>query len=171
MATTTKQSDSILSAALAYAELGWHVLPVHAPMGNGCSCYKKGCASAGKHPAILGGWKIASCDPTQIREWFEGGPNRNLAIATGSISGLFVLDIDGPDGEESLRKLAAEYSQFPATVSVKTGRGRHLYFKSPPEKILCSAGKLGRGLDIRGDGGFIIAPPSLHRSGARYEWL
>ena len=165
------QPDTIYNAALAYAEINWHVLPVHAPMGNGCSCFIKGCTSIGKHPVFKGGWKIASIDPNQIKEWFDKGLKRNLAIATGAISGIYILDVDGREGEEALRKLEAKYDQLPATASVITGRGRHLYFKSPPEKIPCSAGTLGRGLDIRGDGGFIIAPPSLHHSGARYEWI
>ncbi len=163
-------SSTILSTALAYAEMGWHVLPSYAPLGKGCSCFRKGCESIGKHPVFKGGWKTGSVDPIQIRKWFENGLERNLAIATGAISGFFVLDVDGPEGEISLQKLEAEYGALPATASVITGRGRHLYFKSPPEKILCSAGKLAQGLDVRGDGGIIIAPPSLHQNGQQYAW-
>lgn len=163
--------ETNLSAALAYAKWEWHVLPIHAPLdGGGCSCSQKVCNSIGKHPVFKGGWKIATTDSEQIKEWFDNGLRRNIAIATGAISGLFVLDVDGRAGEDSLQKLEAKYGVLPATVSVITGRGRHLYFKSPPEKILCSAGKLGQGLDVRGDGGIIIAPPSLHQNGKRYAW-
>ena len=164
------KSGTILSAVLAYAEMGWPGLPIHAPMGSGCSCFIKGCKSIGKHPAVKGGWKAATIDPDKLHKWFDNSLKRNLAIATGSVSGIFVLDVDGALGEESLAKLEAKYGPLPKTASVLTGRGRHLYFLCPPQGLRCSAGKIGPGLDIRGDGGYIIVPPSLHQNGKQYEW-
>ncbi len=85
-------------------------------------------------------------------------PNANVAIATGAISGLVVIDIDGPDGEASLATLPP----MPETRIVQTGRGRHLYFAHPGGAVPNSAGKLGKGIDVRGDSGYVVAPPSRH---------
>lgn len=161
---------TILSAALTYVEMELSVFPIFAPFGDGCSCFKKDCSHIGKHPAVKGGWKAATTDPDQLHRWFDNGMMRNLAIATGAVSGVIVLDVDGPAGADSLRKLETLYGPLPPTASVVTGRGKHLYFRYPPQGLRCSVDKLGPGLDIRGDGGYIIVPPSLHQNGRRYEW-
>jgi len=83
---------------------------------------------------------------------------------------LLVLDID-LGGDEALAALMVRYGSLPETREVKTGRGRQLWFKHPGVSIRCNAGALGQGLDIRGDGGYIIAPPSLHPNGQRYHFL
>jgi RecA-family ATPase len=168
---------STLDFALHYASLGFGVIPLHTPVLHQniyiCSCNNLYCKSIGKHPRTMTGLKAASKDPVQIRNWFESYfTNANLGIVTGETSGLIVLDIDtAHNGLESLRQLEQQYWQLPETVKVKTGGGFHYLFQYPGFTIKNSAGRLGAGLDIRGDGGYIVAPPSLHASGRRYKWL
>ncbi|MGO8759672.1 MAG: bifunctional DNA primase/polymerase [Terracidiphilus sp.] len=169
-----------LKAALAYAARGWLVVPLHNPKQGVCSCRKKGCNSPGKHPRTEHGLNDASKDPKQIARWWEKWPDANLGILTGQESGLVVLDVDGIDGKASLQALTAAHGGFPKALCVKTGRtgtdgkhkGAHYYFRAPVGvPIRNSAGILGKGLDIRADGGYVVAPPSLHPSGLVYEWL
>lgn len=139
----------------AYHSLGFSLVPI---------------AGADKKPLVP--WKEYTTRlPTsdELSEWFDGplpedGGN-NIGIVTGSVSGIVVLDIDGPAGEESLRSLG----DVPETATVRTGKGRHLYFRHPGNEIRNFAGKLP-GLDLRGDGGYVVAPPSIHANGSRYEW-
>ena len=93
-----------------------------------------------------------------IREWFEMWPSANVGIATGSRSRLIVLDVDGSDGEESLEALEAEHGRLPDTLEARTGNsGRHLYFALPEEAVIRnSSGILGKRLDIRGEGGYVV---------------
>ena len=86
------------------------------------------------------------------------------------MSRIFVIDIDGPDAEAELRKLEAQYGPIPPTVESITARGRHLFFHYPEQPVRNSAGKLAPGIDVRGDGGYVLAPPSKHPSGRRYCW-
>ena len=96
----------------------------------------------------------------------------NVAIRTGVVSGLVALDVDlAKGGPNSLRLLVQSHEPLPGTVeSLTGGGGQHILFQYPGESILNSTAKLGPGIDIRGDGGYIITPPSLHASGRRYEW-
>jgi hypothetical protein len=118
----------------------------------------------------------ATRDVNIIGDWWRREPRANIGIATGAKSGVFVLDVDlHHDGEVSLRTLEARMRPLPSTVEVVTGsKGRHLYFKLPDfegaPQIRNSAGKLGEGLDIRGEGGYVVAPPSIHPSGGIYTW-
>ena len=169
-----------LKAALAYAARGWPVIPLHNPKGGVCSCRKKDCSSRGKHPRAEHGLNDGSKDPKQIARWWEKWPDANLGILTGQESGLLVLDVDGMDGKASLQTLTAAHGSLPKTLCAKTGRtgtdgkrkGAHYYFRAPVGvPIRNSAGILGKGLDIRADGGYVVAPPSLHPSGLLYEWL
>ena len=105
-----------------------------------------------------------------IGAWWHRQPDNNIAIATGAASGIFVVDLDGLDAEAALRRLEAEHGALPPTVEAITARGRHIYFKSPQEPVRNSAGRIGDHIDIRGDGGYVIAPPSIHPSGRRYCW-
>jgi bifunctional DNA primase/polymerase-like protein/primase-like protein len=88
-----------------------------------------------------------------------------VAIATGAVSKIFVIDVDGPDAEHELQRL-----DLPATVEAVTARGKHLYFKYPGTLIRNTTGKIAPGVDTRGDGGYVLAPPSIHPSGALYRW-
>ncbi len=164
-----------LTAALKYAGRGWAVFPLHwmkkSPTSNRCSCGKE-CASPGKHPITGAGFKDASTDPEVIRRWWDENPAANIGIATGAVSGLFVVDID-PDkgGVESIRELFEAYG-VAETLEVSTGGlGTHLYFAHNGTTLKNSASKLGPGIDTRGDGGYVVAPPSNHESGNRYTWI
>jgi hypothetical protein len=171
-------SNTLLGAALQYAGRGWRVIPLHSPTSQGCSCGKHGCKCVGKHPRTPHGSKDASTEAVKIRTWWQRWPEANIAIATGPESGLWVLDVDGEEGKSSLKLLEAQ-ERLPRTFRAFTGRrgldgdraGFHLYFTWPSGASLRnSAGLLGKGLDIRGNGGYVVAPPSLHASGLRYEW-
>ena len=165
--------ETPLQAALTYAAHGWAVFPCHTITSSGCSCGAGDCHSPGKHPITRRGLHDASSDRDQLRVWWARNPDANVAIRTGGQSGLVVLDVDPDhDGMRSLRTLVDQYGKMPAGPRVRTGSGGwHLYFQHPDENIRNSAGtRLGPGIDIRADGGYVIAPPSHHRSGAVYEW-
>lgn len=145
---------SMLDHALAYAARGWRVFPL-----------------AGKVPKIKGGKGCldATTDEATIRGWWKKWPEANIGLATGEASGILVLDIDGDEGEES----AKAFAPLPATLTGLTGGGgRHLLFQYPTgERITISQGRLGLRLDTRGEGGYVVAPPSVHPdTGALYEW-
>lgn len=168
-----------VTAALGYAARGWLVVPIHNPKLGVCSCRKKDCSSLGKHPRTEHGLKDGSKDSKQIERWWEKWPDANVGILTGQESGLVVLDIDGTDGKASLQALTAAHGSLPKTLCAKTGRkgtdgkrkGAHYYYRAPAGvPIRNSAGILGKGLDIRADGGYVLAPPSVHPSGLLYEW-
>jgi Bifunctional DNA primase/polymerase, N-terminal/Primase C terminal 1 (PriCT-1) len=128
------------------------------------------CLPRDKRPATQHGLKDATTDPIEIENWWHQNPNYNIAIATGAISGIFVIDLDGADAEAGLRKLETQRGELPATVESITGRGRHLFFKWPEKPVRNSAGKIATGIDVRATGGYVIAPPSIHPSGKRYCW-
>jgi hypothetical protein len=106
-----------------------------------------------------------------VRHWFERWPDANLGIVTGAVSGLVVLDVDpAHGGAESLAALEAEHDPLPPTIEAVTGGGGwHLYFRHPGGELRNRAG-LRPGLDLRGDGGYIVAPPSIHPNGQPYRW-
>jgi hypothetical protein len=166
---------SNLDFALHYASLGFGVIPLHTPVNsNLCSCNNPQCKSIGKHPRTMNGLKGASKDQQQLRNWFETYfADANIGVVTGAESNLVVLDVDTiHGGATTLYELQQRYGELPQTVKAKTGGGGyHFLFQHPGFQIKNSAGRLGAGLDIRGDGGYIVAPPSLHASGQKYEWL
>lgn len=148
------ENDSIfLAEALKYAALGWHVFP---------------CVTGGKEPAIVKGCRAASTDENQIRAWWTKTPDANIGLLCGPKSGVYVVDVDvnaslGIDGFKSLPQL------LPVTVTASTPRGgAHYLFKSstPP----ANKNGLFPGVDIRGDGYYIVLAPSIHPNGGTYEW-
>jgi hypothetical protein len=143
------QSNPLLDAALAYAARGWPVFPL-TPGGR--------VPLPGTH-----GFKDASVDREQIRAWWAERPNANIGIRTGKGSAV-VVDVDRHgkgDGEESLAALEAEHGKLPTTWEARTPRqGRHLYFDSPDLEVKTRTG-IRPGLDIKGDGGYVVAPPSV----------
>jgi hypothetical protein len=146
----------MLQTALALVERGLRVFP---------------CKPRAKVPATPGGCKDATKDPNMLRHWWGLNPAYNLAIATGPASGIFVIDVDGLDGECELRRLEAKHGALPPTVEVTTPRpGRHVYFKMPGTLLRNSAGKIAPGVDVRALGGYVVAPPSIHPSGRAYAW-
>jgi bifunctional DNA primase/polymerase-like protein len=158
-----------------YAKRGWPVFPLYWPVSDGrCSCGAERCSSPAKHPLTRKGLKDATCDVETIQRWWEHYPQANVAIKTGEDSGLVVIDVDpAHGGEESLAKLEAKHGPLPDTLtSITGGGGRHLFFAHPGEKVPNNAGtKLGKGLDIRGDGGYVCGPPSMHASGNAYQFV
>ena len=151
MADTQEEAFSALKR-------GWSVIPV---------------TRGTKVPAFK--WKeFQETLPTQaqIERWAIDYPDASIAFVTGSLSGIVVLDIDpAAGGNESMNGLVIEFGRLPETPAVITGGGGyHYYFKLPPGGLRNSAGKLGDGIDIRGDGGYVIAPPSIHPSGKPYRW-
>lgn len=162
-----------LEAASIYARRGWPVFPVHSPRPGAtpCSCGNLKCASPAKHPRVRGGLHAATTDPGQVDRWWHRWPDANVGIRTGVESGLVVLDVDPRHGgDASLGRLVAAHGPLPPGRTVATGgEGTHLYFRHPGHKVSNDAGRrLGDGLDIRGDGGYVVAPPSRHPSGGRY---
>ena len=148
-----------LAWALEYVQLGWRVHP---------------CRPGDKKP-ILEDWpKLATTDPTLIERWWGRTPKANIAIATGPGSGVFVLDVDGPEGERALVERERRHGPLPELYPKQwtgSGRGWQAFFSYPDGRtIRNSAKRLGPKLDTRGDGGFVVVPPSLHPSGNLYQW-
>ena len=175
--TLQNYAKTMQNYAIAYAKLGWAVLPLYGIKNGHCACGKKDCHSAGKHPQILSGVKGAQKDPFNIGVWFDpdpmiGFPDANIGIACGGVSGFFVLDVDGPEGVESLKALEKKHGLLPFTVQQRTGGGgRHLLFKMPPNADIRPKVRLMAGLDVRGNDSYIVVAPSKHISGGRYEWI
>ncbi|MBI2192444.1 MAG: bifunctional DNA primase/polymerase [Planctomycetes bacterium] len=161
-----------LELALKYAQCGLRVVPCHTPTSAGCSCAKgPACQSPGKHPRLSAWQKESSVDTRVLSEWFRRWPETNIGIATGTVSEIMVLDVDPRHGGlDSLKRLEKQNGGLPPTPTVSTGgRGFHHYLKHPGRAVKNKIGLLS-GLDIRGDAGFVVAPPSLHVSGALYAW-
>ena len=146
------------NAAVDYANRGYYVFP---------------CVERGKSPAIKHGFKDATRDIAKIEEWWSEKPY-NIGIAPGR-SNIVVLDVDidhdaGKYGDETLQELEAKNTTLPDTVEVLTGGGgRHLYFMCDDPKLTAGV-RFAPNLDYRGTGGYVIAPPSVHPTGRRYEW-
>ena len=163
-----------LNYALAYARQGWPVVSLHSVTPDGkCTCGKPDCGQhAGKHPRIKKWRETASTDAEQIRKWWKDWPTANIGIVTGHASGVFVVDIDPRHGgDKELAKLFAAHGEFPKTLQVQTGGdGAHYYFRMPGFQVKNMTGKsaLKPGLEIKSDGGLVVAPPSNHLSGKRY---
>ena len=126
-------------------------------------------------PAGSHGLLDASNDADVARARWAKQPSPNIGIATGAKSGVWVLDVDVQhDGPETLTTLEAEHGALPVTITASTPRGgRHYYFKWPVDgpEIRSSAGRIGAGLDGRGEGGYVVAPPSVLDAGRRYSWI
>lgn len=167
---------SILDFAMNYAtEFGWAVFPCHSVSDSGlCTCNSVSCKSPGKHPATNNGSLDASTDEGDVTAMFAGKTTfANIGVATGAISGLVVVDVDQGKGADVNELLVGGLDQtIFNTAKVKTGAGLHFYYRLPPGvTIKNSASRLGKFIDVRGDGGYVIAPPSRHVSGKQYEIL
>lgn len=153
-----KMTYSMLDFALFYASKGWRVLPVK---------------PKSKLPAVTDWPNKATIEPNQLNEWFGNGSDYNIGLLMGEKSGIFALDVDPRHGgEETLLSLIADNGALPHTVEAQTGGGgSHIIFKHPGYQINNSANKLGPGLDIKADRGYILVAPSIHdRTGKQYEW-
>lgn len=138
--------NEILKSALHYAELGFSVFPV----------------ARDKKPLVV--WQKYQkerASKEQIEEWYARFPNANVGVITGAISGIVVVDVD------TMEKIDKPLS--PTAVS-RTGRGKHYFYKHPGREVKNSAGIIPH-VDVRGDGGYVVMPPSIHESGKSYEWI
>lgn len=151
-------TETVEEAALGYLKQHWSVIPI---------------LTRDKRPAIR--WmefQHRRAGRKEVKEWYKRWPESNVGIVTGVISGLVVLDIDPEhDGEITISRLIREHGPLPNTIeAVSGGGGRHVYFSHPGGVVRNKVG-LAPGIDLRGDGGCIVAPPSLHASGNTYLWL
>jgi hypothetical protein len=148
-----------LKAARTYAERGFAVFPL---------------VPHTKRPIVSGGFKVATRDPAKIDEWWKLTPNANVGIATGTVSGLIVLDMDPRNGgEESHRELSRRFGRWSDTPIAHTGGGgTHEFFQHPADEPVPCRSNLGEfvGIDLKGDGGYVVAPPSIHPNGESYLW-
>lgn len=170
-----------VEAALAYAGLGWPVMPLAWMSGDRCACRTGAhCEHPAKHPLIADGLKGASTDPSQLRQWWGHWPQAGIGVRTGAVSGLLVVDIDvAHGGWDTASQLYFRGQEIEGgTLQANTGGGGlHVFYAhpGPGANVSNTAGRLPGvgstpGIDLRGDGGYIVAPPSGHRSGGRYEW-
>ena len=154
----TTADDSMHRAALAYAARGWSVLPMQ---------------PRAKRPLVA--WTVhqhRAATREQIDRWWRRWPDANVGLVTGSVSGLVVVDVDaGHGGLNSLQALQQRHGTLPPTIEAVTGGGgRHLYFRHPGRALHNRVG-MHPGIDLRADGGCVVAPPSVHPNGRRYAWL
>ena len=149
--------NPLLAAALGYAARGVPIFP---------------CAPRTKKPIHDGGFHNATTDEATIRRWWAETPRANIGMPTGAVSGMFAVDIDPlKGGDESIERLEAEHGRLPDTTESHTGGGgRHKLFDHPGEFVKCSQSELASGVDIKGDGGYIVLPPSIHPNGKPYVW-
>lgn len=139
----------MLAEALLYLERGWSIVPL---------------AQETKYPLVS--WKpyqTSRAPIALVEAWFKAWPTASIGIITGAISGCAVVDLDGEKG-------LAHQGRLPETAIVKTGRGLHYYFQYGGQPVENRV-DLFPGMDLRGDGGLVAAPPSLHKNGTRYTWL
>lgn len=169
--TKPEPTSAAYEMALEYAKDGLRVIPVHHKKKDGrCSCSNRYCRAVAKHPRPREWQHKASYDPRQIRKWFTNWSAANVGIVTGAESGIVVVDVDIKDGGlESFRQLADEHPAIMQARLIKTGSGGcHLYFKHPGGHVPNSV-RIYSGIDIRGDNGMVLAPPSVHASGNAYD--
>lgn len=165
-----------LQAALAYAEQGWYVFPIYEPEGDSCACGDAKCNHPAKHPRTPNGHLDATIDPVRVRAWWRRWSRANVGIACGP-SGLVVTDIDPRhNGDASFEALRAELgaTAFDTLTHQTGGGGAHYLFRASRElveMIGSHTNALGPdfpGIDVKAGGGYVLAPPSQHISGALY---
>lgn len=170
-----KPENLHLRAATEYAERGWRVFPLHGMRAGRCSCGHRDCSSPGKHPLVRRGLREATADLDQVGAWWTDRPWANVGLITGASSGIAVVDVDLPLALESLDRVA---DRLPRTlIGLTGGGGVHLVYGSDDPDLRNAVGRLPGiqsplpGIDLRANGGYIVAPPSLHSTGNRYSWL
>jgi len=140
--------------------------------GDGLAIFP--CLPFSKKPATAHGFKDATRDPRQIEAWWRSRPDLNIGVATGAKSGIFVIDIDS--GEKEFRQFEQQHGALPLTLQSRTPRGgRHIFFRHPGWPVKCSQSAFASGIDVRGDGGYVVVPPSASESKStrtrRYFWM
>lgn len=150
---SSPSNNSCMDAALEYLDMGFSVIPVN---------------RFGKKP-YLSEWKPYQTQlPTtdEIEAWWTQWPDANVAIITGNLSGLFVVDADGPIGIQYMTDNLPK-----TTVYSNTGKGVHAFFRMPEHSILRNRVKISTEVDVRGEGGYVVAAPSIHENGNHYTWV
>lgn len=175
-----EQPNTLLEWARYYASIGFSVIPVYTVDQDGiCTCKKKDeCRNAGKHPAI--NWlryTKRKADDDQLLVWFDGMEHsHNIGVVTGSISNnIFVIDVDtgqGKTGLETLDQVQMAHDDLPITATAKTGSGgKHIFLRAPEGfHVKTDTNLIGSGIDVRGEGGFVVVAPSTHASQRQYEY-
>jgi len=182
MTGAASDPSPLLAAARAYAARGLLIFPCWelTAAGDDCACPRSHpsrdadghCGSPGKHPRTPNGVKDATTDATTITRWWSAWPRAHVAIAAGA-SGLLVVDVDPRNGgDHSLAELEQTHGPLPDTPRQQTGGGGvHILFRRPDRPhVRGPRHGLGRGVDVKADGGYIIVAPSGHHSGRPYLW-
>lgn len=169
MSASYNVARPLLDYALGYARRGMAVLPLHSLQSGDCSCGRSDCSSAGKHPRTKNGVKDASRDLDQITRWWTDWPEANIGIATGTISSLYVIDIDSHKGASLEDLQAFGLDGLMRTLTANTGSGGYHFYLSCDRAWPNTSDRLGRAIDTRGEGGYVVAPPSRNRKGP-YSW-
>lgn len=158
---------SLLAYALAYAKRKFRILPLHSVVQGQCSCGRAECSSAGKHPRTKNGVKDATLDARTLERWWQLWPDANIGIATGD--GILVVDVDLAKGADLSCLAGLGLDVLQRSLTVITGSGGRHYYVLCEEPLPNSANKLGDFIDTRGEGGYVVAPPSYNAHG-RYLW-
>jgi putative DNA primase/helicase len=161
----TIMNNDVTLAAIEYLKLGFSVIPIQ-PKGK-----KPEASVLPRDVDNKARWEVYTLRPPlpdEARQWFENRPSLNIGIVTGRVSGIVVVDLDGQEGTESFKKLVSGTRN--PTCWVVTGNGYHGYFKYPSNSTIGNRVGVLPGVDIRSDGGYVVAPPSVHISGKVYDW-
>ncbi|MGO8871660.1 MAG: Mut7-C RNAse domain-containing protein [Acidimicrobiales bacterium] len=158
-------------SALEACGRGWSVVPLHNVTAGRCSCGDPSCPAPGKHPRIA--WDRLTREaatPDEVERWWRRWPQSNLGLVTGAVSGLVVVDVDPRHGGgDTLVELESVHGGLPHTVeSLTGGGGQHFYFRHPGIRV--ASRPVAPGLDVKGDGGLVVCPPSIHATGRSYVW-
>jgi hypothetical protein len=148
-----KLKGKMMKAAIIYFHLGWVPIPLR---------------RRSKKPLVK--WKPYQKEkPTiqQVKKWWTKWPSANIGIITGKLSGIFVIDTDGPEGKRVIEKRG----NFPPTPKSRSPRGIHYYLKYPSNHKVSNSSDRNHSVDVKSDGSYIVAPPSIHPSGKKYSWI
>ena len=155
-------ANEMMDAAVQYVRMGWSIFPIK---------------PKSKAPATKHGVKDAQRDLDDTRELWTARPDMNIAIAAGAVSGdIVIIDIDldpdsEKDGYETLREWEKEHGELPETVQALTPRGGcHMFYRVPHGTTFPNTKNEDLAVDVRSDGGYIVAPPSVHPNGGTYQW-